>query len=1277
MLLEKNGVFEKQAAYRFASVLNSGICILRHTEELTILHANEACYNVYGYTPEQFEKEKLNSPVSLIYDQDRQMAEEKLEECMAAGERYLTFEMRNFCRDGSMIWVEARITVVHQEDTDILVCLLWDISEKKRLERELSLHIQRYKIALAKCRNTIWEYHMDEDRAYMEKTTSAPFESTAVIEHFSCQAFPGGIIDKKYMPAFCQMFSELMEGKTVTSALVRARKKGGGAGWYRITHTMLHDNRGTGNIAIGVAEDVSAEQLAREKYEQEEKYRLALVGDALASYEIDIDEDLIVEKVVERNREMLESVGLSINCKYSEFLSCWAEKNVHPHDREIFLQELNPSFLRRQYENGHQEVVCEYRSFNAYEEMIWCETTVYLIMGPEHLSGFVYVKNIEKKKKRELDLLRQSSIDPLTGLLNRSACLARINKLLETAPDKPGALLMIDVDDFKAVNDTFGHMYGDKVLAGVAYKLKNVFGGNTVVGRFGGDEFIVFMPEISNDFVVYEKAQIVARELQSEQKEGNRTVKVSNSIGIAFSPRHGVKFQELYVKADTALQHAKTTGKSCYAVFGSGIAEVVPMEYVNREWLIDELEEIVYISDIEDYTLLYINRAGRELTGVTLEDFEKKKCYQVLQNRDTPCPYCTNSKLKKDRFSVWEFENTYYKKNFIIKDKLVDWNGKLVRMEIAVDVGDRLKGDSSLTSKYHLETVMLKSLKLLSSTDSLSEAINSTLRLIGEFYGGERSYIIEIDREHGFARNTYEWCGEGVPSQMESLQNVPLDAIPYIFEVFNQKHHLLIPDVEELKNHYPSEYQLLTSRRAHSLFAVPFEDESSFSGYVGVDNPNINKDTIRLLDSIAYNISSEIRKRRLYEKMEYEASHDALTGLLNRGRYVELQKNLYKNRGSSCGVVAADINGLKLLNQNFGHGRGDETIRLSAAVMKQAFSRESIFRLSGDEFVIIALGLEYEAFMDRVRVMSEALEEQTPYGVSLGCTWEEHLAEPEILIHHAEELMLVNKQLYYKTSSNVRKHFSPENVTRLVNRLEEGCFKLYLQPKVNPENGDVLSAEALVRYQEPGGEQIPPGKFIPALEREKMIRYLDFFMLEEVCRLLERWKEEGRRLIPVSVNFSRITLLENDLLRILDEIKGRYDIPWECVMIELTESVGDIERKVIGVIGAQLRKAGFKLSLDDFGANYANMSILSIIHFDEVKLDKSLIDDLVENEINQTVVRGVIEMCRQLNVECVAEGVETSEQLELLKIFGCTAIQGYYYSKPVAAAEFVTYNLRR
>ena len=186
----------------------------------------------------------------------------------------------------------------------------------------------------------------------------------------------------------------------------------------------------------------------------------------------------------------------------------------------------------------------------------------------------------------------------------------------------------------------------------------------------------------------------------------------------------------------------------------------------------------------------------------------------------------------------------------------------------------------------------------------------------------------------------------------------------------------------------------------------------------------------------------------------------------------------------------------------------------------------------------------------------------------------------------------------------------------------------------------------------------------------KLIRYLDFYMLEEVFRLLSRWKSEGKPLIPVSVNFSRITLLESDLFQMLTEIKSKYDVPCDMVMIEITESIGDMEHKVIEAIGSKLRKAGFRISLDDFGADYANMSILSIMHFDELKLDKSLVENLVESEKNQIIVRCIIEMCRSLHVDCVAEGVESREQLELLKDYGCTTIQGYYYSKPVEAEQF-------
>lgn len=874
------------------------------------------------------------------------------------------------------------------------------------------------------------------------------------------------------------------------------------------------------------------------------------------------------------------------------------------------------------------------------------------------------------REKRELELLRQSRIDPLTGLLNRASCLQEINDLLNENGLKESALLIIDVDNFKNINDTFGHMYGDKVLAGIAYKLRSIFEEEAIVGRLGGDEFLVFLFHILDETAVYQKAGIVARELQTIQEEGDNRVTVSNSIGIAFSPRHGTRFQELYVKADTALRYAKQSGRSCYSIFGDKISNVLPLQYVNREWLLDELEEIVYISDIQDYTLLYVNRVGREQFGMKLEDFEKKKCYQMLQGRNTPCPFCNNAKLMKEKFTTWEYENPYLKKYFIVKDKLVEWNSRPVRMEIAVDVGNRLIGDHATTAKYHMETVMLESLRTLNSSDDLESGINHILELITRFYDGERSYIVEIDRKHGYAHNTYEWCREGVPAQKASLQNIALDAIPYIFETFNRKQHLIISQVEELKYTYPSEYQYLMRRSAHSLFAVPFEDETAFTGYIGVDNPNINQDTIRLLDTIAYNIANEIKKRRLYERLEFEAGHDTLSGLLNRSSFVRYQNDIQKKYGESCGIITADINGLKQLNQDFGHSRGDETIIAVTGIMRSCFPEGEIFRLSGDEFVIVVMNMAYKSFMKLVKHMGLELDSKTSNGVSLGTTWVEHLTDFDMLLHHAEELMLVNKQLYYKNSDEVRKHYSPEGLKLLVHDVEQGYYRLYLQPKINPETGTVHSVEALSRYQAPGHDLQSPVKFVSLLEKMKLIRYLDFYMLEEVFRLLSRWKSEGKPLIPVSVNFSRITLLESDLFQMLTEIKSKYDVPCDMVMIEITESIGDMEHKVIEAIGSKLRKAGFRISLDDFGADYANMSILSIMHFDELKLDKSLVENLVESEKNQIIVRCIIEMCRSLHVDCVAEGVESREQLELLKDYGCTTIQGYYYSKPVEAEQF-------
>ena len=302
--------------------------------------------------------------------------------------------------------------------------------------------------------------------------------------------------------------------------------------------------------------------------------------------------------------------------------------------------------------------------------------------------------------------------------------------------------------------------------------------------------------------------------------------------------------------------------------------------------------------------------------------------------------------------------------------------------------------------------------------------------------------------------------------------------------------------------------------------------------------------------------------------------------------------------------------------------------------------------------------------------MEDTLLGSTPNGVSLGYTWSEDNMDINDLIHQAEELMMINKQIYYERADTYKKHYSPKKLENLLKCFKAKQFVVYLQPKFDIDQNKVISAEALVRLEYPGHGLIMPNKFIPTLEKERMTRYLDFYMFEQICEILERWQKEGKELIPISVNISRLTLLESDFTNSLKRIKNKYNIPNNFITLEITESIGNIDRSIIATISKRIKDLGFNISLDDFGAKYANMSLLSTLNFDELKIDKSMIDTLVNNDKCQTILHHIIEMCKKINVACVAEGVETEKQIELLVCLGCNIIQGFYYSKPIPLQEF-------
>ncbi|MEG1638751.1 MAG: EAL domain-containing protein [Erysipelotrichaceae bacterium] len=233
-------------------------------------------------------------------------------------------------------------------------------------------------------------------------------------------------------------------------------------------------------------------------------------------------------------------------------------------------------------------------------------------------------------------------------------------------------------------------------------------------------------------------------------------------------------------------------------------------------------------------------------------------------------------------------------------------------------------------------------------------------------------------------------------------------------------------------------------------------------------------------------------------------------------------------------------------------------------------------------------------------------------------------------------------------------------------------FELFLQPKYSLKTGRIAGAEALVRWQRSKDKYIQPNEFIPLFEKNGFITKLDYYMFENVCQMIQKWKKTIKvEDIPrISVNISRVHLNSKELPIKLLEIATKYQINPNEIEIELTESVMiTAEDQVLGMLH-QIKNAGFLLSIDDFGRGYSSLSSLSDIPADFVKIDKVFLDHSIENERGRIILLNIIKMIKDLDLISIAEGVETEEQINLLKDAGCDYVQGFYFSKAIPIKAF-------
>ena len=392
----------------------------------------------------------------------------------------------------------------------------------------------------------------------------------------------------------------------------------------------------------------------------------------------------------------------------------------------------------------------------------------------------------------------------------------------------------------------------------------------------------------------------------------------------------------------------------------------------------------------------------------------------------------------------------------------------------------------------------------------------------------------------------------------------------------------------------------------------------------------------------------------------------------------------FKEKSIPYALVVVNINRFKAVNDIYGFEQGDQVLKQVASALRAEMQEGELFcRSSADMFLLLLacpdrteLGRRVDALA--LRAGRYCLDDGQCLPLSLTCGI--YLVDEDvpfyIIMDRANLAWAAAKQhagqIYAFYDEEFRRQIVIEkNIeSRMDQALEDGEFKVYLQPKCDFRTGQILSAEALVRWQSPQKGMIPPDQFIPLFEKNGFVLKLDMFMLRETLALLKRWKEENKPLIPIGVNFSRLHLEDPRFIEVLAQTADQYGVEHHLLEIELTESVvfGNVELMKQVIDG--LHEKGFAVAMDDFGAGYSSLNVLKNLDFDCVKLDKEFLARGEGNPRMRQIISGLVGMIKSLGSQIVAEGVETKEQAEFLSSIGCDLAQGYWFSRPLPSTEF-------
>ena len=432
----------------------------------------------------------------------------------------------------------------------------------------------------------------------------------------------------------------------------------------------------------------------------------------------------------------------------------------------------------------------------------------------------------------------------------------------------------------------------------------------------------------------------------------------------------------------------------------------------------ENMDECMYVADIDTHELIYMNKKALNIYGFkSVDEVAGKKCYEIL-----PCKICNNEDLSVGQFKEWRYFNPILNKHFILKDTIIEDEGRRCRAELALDVTFEEQQKGMVDNYRDLELVVNNGIRVAFQATSPDEEIDIILEYMGKALNADRVYIVEKD-EKDFDNNTYEWCADGVEPEKDSLQNLEPDICRGWYDMFGKDKDIVIADIDKLKVEEADVYDILSRQNIKALVAVPLYTDGKISGFYGVDNPpqKYMEYAHNMLQIVGYFISSCIRRRNLLMQLENMSYKDALTKLGNRFLVEKFVKRLDKNK--CIGAVYCDITGLKNVNDTQGHEAGDKLILRASDCLKKIFSDYGIFRIGGDEFLVLCSEITEDDLYKKTEQLKECSKKSNSL-MAVGAAWRENFYEGlDKLLTESEHNMYIDKSEYYRKAGIERRKF--------------------------------------------------------------------------------------------------------------------------------------------------------------------------------------------------------------------------------------------------------------